>query len=54
MWNTYVKPLMKFSVGQAETTAAERRRAKGLVDLIGAANHAAKPPSLIDRLRGKR
>lgn len=54
MWDTYVKPLMKFSVGQAETAAAERRRARGLVDLIGAANKAAKPPGLVDRLRGKR
>jgi hypothetical protein len=54
MWDIYIKPLMKFSVRQAETTAAERRRALGLVDLIGAANKAAKPPSLIDRIRGKR
>lgn len=54
IWDIYVKPLLKFSTRQAETTAAERRRAQGLVDLIGAANQAAKPPILIDRIRGKR
>lgn len=54
MWETYVKPLLAYTLGQAETTAAERARADGLVELIGAANRAAKPPSLIDRLRGKR
>ena len=38
---------------EAAVQACEVKRSS-LVDLIGAANKAAKPPSLIDRLRGKR
>lgn len=54
IWDIYVKPLLKLSVDQAEVIAAERRRADGGVALIKKSNRAAKPPSLIDRLRGKR
>jgi hypothetical protein len=48
-----VGDLAAFVLRQEEAIQACEVKRAGLVDLIGAANRAAKPPSLIDRLRGK-
>jgi hypothetical protein len=48
-----VGDLATFALRQEAAVQACEVKRSSLVDLIGAANKAAKPPSLIDRLRGK-
>lgn len=43
MWQTYVAPLMDFSLQQEAATAAERQRADGVVAKVGAHNEATRP-----------
>lgn len=49
-----VGDLAAFALRQEAAVQACEVKRSSLVDLIGASNRAAKPPSLIDRLRGKR
>lgn len=54
IWDTYVRPLMNYSIGLAEGKAAETARAKGLEGVIDQANEAARPRSFLDHFRRKR
>lgn len=43
MWDTYVAPLMDFSIQQEATTQSERQRANGVVAKVDAAQKPKRP-----------